>query len=53
MNNAAFMLIMLILVRDSLRELQSCNAYLFDHVTDEISVIYAPDVQHNFPWMLD
>lgn len=31
---------MLMLVQGSLRELQSCNAYLFDRVAGEISVIY-------------
>lgn len=46
------MLIVLIYVQVSLRELQSCNAHLFEHVTDGISVIYAPDVQHYFPWIL-
>lgn len=47
------MLIMLIHVQVSLKELQSCNAHLFEHVTDEISVICAPDVQHYFPLYID
>lgn len=46
------MLIMLIHDQVSLRELQLCNAHLSGHVTDEISVIYAPDVQSYFPWIL-